>query len=96
MAAAAIILVIILVLLIRKFSKFLVRFQKSLRAWMARFSQCVSEEYVDVREKLTDYDEEREGFASGIRKRVAQLLRRDPKWKDLSPRDRVRFLLTLI
>ena len=62
----------------------------------ARFSQGVSEEYVDVREKLTDYDEEREGFASGIRKRVAQLLRRDPKWNDLSPRDRVRFLLTLI
>ncbi len=96
MAAAAIILVIILVLLIRKFSKFLVRFQKSLRAWMARFSQGVSEEYVDVREKLTDYDEENEGFAGELKKRLARLVKRDPKWESLSPRDRVRFLLTLI
>ncbi len=96
MGLAVAILLAALVLAIWKFRKWLTRFRKSLQSWFARFSQGVSEEYVDVREKLTDYDEEREGFASGIRKRVAQLLRRDPKWNDLTPRDRVRFLLTLI
>jgi len=80
----------------RTIIRLLIRAAKKIRAWLAQLGRTVSEEYEDEHESLLDWDEARRQLGDNVKKRISTLFVRQPRWEEMSVRERVRHVVRVV